>query len=151
MEVSKTLLSKFEKAYEEFKQYSNFYITFVEEAKTALQSREDFFRENLDNPDKIEDFLIEYSSLPFHYSSDLEKNKERLISVYETVQDFIEIPQEIKTEMEDILKMKSPLLFKIEDNKPILINPEHLELIKQELKKQGIVSNILKQLKSTSE
>jgi len=146
--INKTLLSSFEERYQEFKDYSTFYTKFVETAKENLKEREEFILKNIDSPEAIENFILENSTLPYYYANDLEILKERLIATYEAVKDFIELPQEVIDDMFVTIKLKSKLAFKIVAGSPEPIDPNYIEQIKAEIKKQGIIKKVLEPLAS---
>mgnify|MGYP000891555347 CR=1 FL=1 len=143
-DIKQTLLSSFEERYKEFKEYSNFYIPYTETVKENLLNQE--LLNSLDTSEKIEDFMLENNLLPQYYSLDMERLKERLITSYEETKDFIEIPQEVKEEMDTIIQMKTKMIFKIVAGRPEVIDPSHIELIKSEIKKSKIIKNAVESL-----
>ena len=140
-EVKKTLLSSFEERYKEFKDYSDFYIKETEKVKESILNEE--LLKSLDTPEKIEDFILNNQLLPQYYALDMERLKERLITSYEDIGMFIEIPQEVKDDMETIQKLKTKMIFKIVAGNAEIIDPNHLELLKQEIKNSKIIKSTI--------
>ena len=143
-DIKQTLLSSFEERYKEFKEYSNFFIPYTETVKENILNQE--LLDSLTTPEKIEEFMLENNLLPQYYSLDMERLKERLITCYEDLKDFIEIPQEVKEEMDTIIQMKTKMIFKIVAQKPEAIDPSHIELIKNEIKKSKVIKNTVESL-----
>lgn len=140
-EIKKTLLSTFEERYKEFKEYSDFYIKETEKVKENILNEE--LLNSLDSPEKIEDFILNNQILPQYYALDMEKLKERLLTSYEDIGLFIEIPKEVKEDMEAVQKLKTKMIFKIVGGQAEVIDQSHLELLKKEIKDSKIIKNTI--------
>lgn len=140
-EIKKTLFSTFEERYKEFKEYSDFYIKETEKVKENILNEE--LLNSLNTPEKIEDFVLNNQILPQYYALDMEKLKERLLASYEDIGLFIEIPQEVKEDMEAVQKLKTKMIFKIVGGQAEIIDPNHLELLKKEIKNSKIIKNTI--------
>jgi len=129
--MQETLLSKLETNFKEFREYGTFYFKFAKEYKEKQKERDEFVLANIEDEKLISEYIYEATVTPTYYAKDLERHKERLITVYETIQDVVEIPVEIKTEMAEIIKKKNPIIFKIVAGEPIPVDEQVLEDLKR--------------------
>ena len=132
--MQETLLSRFETAFSEFKKYGTFYFDFVKDYKNKREEQAKFLTENINDPEKVQEYILEYSSLPQFYAQDLDKFKERVITMYELLEDTVEFSAEIKKEMEEISPKKNPILFKIVEGKAVAVSEDLIVSLKLKAK-----------------
>lgn len=128
----------FEVVYQEYKDYENF---FKSTAPKIKQQREDFAKyaeENISNIDLVTEHLFEIEAEPQFYQNDLVKLQNRLYITYQTVKDVIEIPAEIKKEIEAFPQPKQ--IYTIKNGTAQEIDLEYIGKLKTEAKKQYSVT-----------
>lgn len=118
----------FQTAYSEYKEYETF---FKNVAPKIKQQREEFSQKVLNNPNDVENLteeLFDNNTRPVSYQTDLINLQNRLLTTYETVKDVIEIPAEVKKEIETFIKPKQ--LYKIDKGEAIELDPEYMKQMK---------------------
>lgn len=131
--MKETLESIFDSAYNEYKEYETFFKNIAPKIK---EQREDFVKFSQDNQDNIElltDKLFEIETEPVNYQNDLLKLQTKLIHTYNTVKEVIEIPDEIRIEVEKFILPKQ--IYTIKSGEAVIIDPEYNNKIRTESKK----------------
>jgi hypothetical protein len=128
LNIEEVLKTDFETVYQEYKSYETFIKGIVEEVKKDREGFAKFAQENSTDVDKIVDKLIEVNEKPILYQNDLMRLQLRLVYSYDLVKGIVEIPQEIKTEIEN---SRPKQLFKIENGEAVVLDQELIDKIKQ--------------------
>jgi len=131
--MKEILQNNFEVAYKEFKEYETFLKNAAPKIKESREQFVQFSQENNDNTALLTERLFEDQVIPTYYQNDLLKLQNKVITVFETVKDVLEIPAEIKTEVEALIPPKQ--MYKITAGTAEEIDPEHNSKIKEEAKK----------------
>lgn len=98
----KEILEKvFEKYYQEFKQYDTCANTLAKKVVEDRKNFEKFALENQDNFEDLESMLFQVNEKQILHLQDLAILKARLKIVTEALQDAIDIPEEIKKEVNE--------------------------------------------------
>lgn len=138
------LKNYFEIIYLEYKDYEKFIKTIAPQVIEDRKNFASFAQENKDNIELLIDKLVEVNEKPVLYQNDLQKLQLKLAFTYEAIKEIIEIPLEIRAEIE---KTNTKQLFKIENNEAIPLNEELLTKIKEQTKSSSrqYLMDILKQ------
>lgn len=132
--MEEILKNVFETTYKEYKDYEQF---FKSAAPKIKQQREDFAKyaeQNASNTDLITEHLFEIEAEPQFYQNDLVKLQNRLYITYHNLKDVIEIPPEIKKEIENFPQPRQ--IYTIKNAATEEIDSEYLKQLKEEAKKQ---------------
>lgn len=124
----------FEVVYNEYKQYENFVKEIAPKIKKEREDFDKYVTENLDKQEELLEKLFELNEKPVQFQNDLLKLQVKLIYTYEALKDTIEIPQEIKTEIENFVKPK--ILFLIDNGEAKEIDPSLNKEIRDKVKAQ---------------
>lgn len=124
----------FEVVYNEYKQYENFVKEIAPKIKKEREEFDKYVTENLDKQEELLEKLFELNEKPVQFQNDLLKLQVKLIYTYEALKDTIEIPQEIKTEIENFVKPK--ILFLIDNGEAKEIDPSLNKEIRDKVKAQ---------------
>lgn len=117
-----TLENIFEKAYQDYVAYEKY---IKAESKNVAKGREEFAKFALANKDKTDlilERMYEVNEKPVLLGIDSTNIKTRLVNLYDALKDLIEIPKEVKEEINAFPRIK--YFYKIEDGEAIPINPE---------------------------
>ena len=128
LNIEEVLKTDFETVYQEYKSYETFIKVIAEEVKKDREGFAKFAQENSTDADKIVDKLIEVNEKPILYQNDFMRLQLRLVYSYDLVKGILEIPQEIKTEIEN---SRPKQLFKIENGEAVVLDQELIDKIKQ--------------------
>ena len=128
LNIEEVLKTDFETVYQEYKSYETFIKGIAEEVKKDREGFAKFAQENSTDTDKIVDKLIEVNEKPILYQNDFMRLQLRLVYSYDLVKGIVEIPQEIKTEIEN---SRPKQLFKIENGEAVVLDQELIDKIKQ--------------------
>lgn len=128
LNIEEVLKTDFETVYQEYKSYETFIKGIAEEVKKDREGFAKFAQENSTDADKIVDKLIEVNEKPILYQNDFMRLQLRLVYSYDLVKGIVEIPQEIKTEIEN---SRPKQLFKIENGEAVVLDQELIDKIKQ--------------------
>jgi len=131
--MEEILKNNFEISYQEFKEYEQFLKNAAPKIKKEREEFTQFTIDNSSNTEAITDKLFEIETTPVNYQNDLLKLQNKLITTYHTVKDCIEIPAEIKKEVESLISPKQ--IYKIKNGEAQEIDPSYTEKIKVESKK----------------
>lgn len=143
LNIEEVLKTDFEIIYQEYKEYETFIKGIAEEVKKSRESFAKFAQENSTDIDKIVDKLIEVNEKPILYQNDLMRLQLRLVYSYDLVKGILEIPQEIKIEVENL---RPKQLFKIEKGESVALDQELIDRIKQKTveNSRDYLKNLLK-------
>jgi len=131
--MEEILKNNFEVAYKEYKEYESYFKSAAPKIKEEREQYVKFAEKHKDDLDTLADKLFEIQSVVGLKENDLIKLQVRLITVYEMVKDILEIPADIKKEIEAFVKPKQ--YYKIEQGEAIEIDPELSRRVKEEGKK----------------
>jgi len=131
--MEEILKNNFEISYQEFKEYEQFLKNAAPKIKKEREEFTQFTIDNSSNTEAITDKLFEIETIPVNYQNDLLKLQNKLITTYHTVKDCIEIPAEIKKEVESLIAPKQ--VYKIKNGEAQEIDASYTEKIKVESKK----------------
>ena len=120
------LKSHFEIVYQDFKKYEEFLKKESENIKKERESFNNFVVENKDDTEVILSRLFEINEKPTFYREDFQKLGLKLYYTYETLQNILEIPQEIRTEIESL---KPRYYYNIFEGQAKVIVKEYVERI----------------------
>lgn len=146
-DTTKILEDIFESEYNEYTLYND-YIKSI--SKKVAKEREEFAKfalQNKEDIDKILDHMFDVNEKPALLGLDLTKLQTRLFNTYNVVKDIIEIPKEVREEINSLPKPR--LAYKIENGGAVAIDPKANEETKKYAKEQGIryVKEVLKMSK----
>lgn len=138
-----TVENIFETAYKEYKEYETFVKEIAPQIKTERENYQKFVKENLDNLDLCTEKLFEINEKPAHYQNDLILLQKRLIDYYEIAKEVVEIPQEIKTEIESFIKPQQ--IYFIQNGAAKEINPEKTKELREKVREtyNEIIKNLI--------
>ena len=128
LNIEEVLKTDFETVYQEYKSYETFIKGIAEEVKKDRAGFAKFAQENSTDADKIVDKIIEVNEKPILYQNDFMRLQLRLVYSYDLIKGIVEIPQEIKTEIEN---SRPKQLFKIENGEAVVLDQELIDKIKQ--------------------
>lgn len=131
--MKETLEAIFDTAYNEYKEYETFYKNIAPQIKEQREQFIKFSQENQDNIDVLTDKLFDIETEPLNYQNDLLRLQTRLVHTYNAIKEAIEIPAEIKTEVEKFVLSKQ--IYTIRTGEAIEIDPEYNKKIREEGKK----------------
>jgi len=112
----------FETNYAEFKQYESYLQT---ESKKLEKDRANFAKfalENKNDLDMVVERMFEINEKPALQKNDLVKLQNRLINMYDIIKDVIDIPKEVREEINSLPKPR--VSYKIEGDKAVEINKD---------------------------
>ena|SRR5690606_14277343 len=112
----------FETNYAEFKQYESYLQT---ESKKLEKDRANFAKfalENKNDLDTVVERMFEINEKPALQKNDLVKLQNRLINMYDIIKDVIDIPKEVREEINSLPKPR--VSYKIEGDKAVEINKD---------------------------
>lgn len=112
----------FETTYAEFKQYESY---LQQESKKLEADRSNFAKfalENKSNLEEVVEKMFEINEKPALQKNDLVKLQNRLINMYDIVKDVIDIPKEVREEINSLPKPR--MSYKIEDDRAVEINKD---------------------------
>lgn len=130
MEDIKILENNFNAVYQEYKEYQTFLKNSAEEIK---KQRENLAKISNDNEEEIIEKAFEVLTKPHYYAEDLLKLQVRLKSIYDFSKDVLEIPSEIKEEIDKFLVNRQ--IYRIEKGAPKEIDTEYTKKLTEEAKK----------------
>lgn len=130
--MKEVLESIFEVNYKEYKDYENFVKALAPLIKKDREDFQEFAKNNLEDESLLVEKMFDINAKPAYYQNDLILLQNRLVYSYETIKDVIEIPQEIKQEIENFVKPQ--LQYKVESGIAIEIDAEKTEKITKQAK-----------------
>ncbi len=113
--MKEQILAQFDTQYQEYKNYKNFLEKYSADKMVEMKNSVGKLLEK--DPVDLEDavkFVIEYRSNPIMFATDLDLHKERVLSAYQVLENAVEFPQEIKTEMKELQESKRKPIFIID-------------------------------------
>lgn len=117
-----TIKEIFEITYAEFKQYESYLSS---EAKSLEKERANFAKyalENRANMEMIVEKMFEVNEKPALQKNDLVKLQNKLTNMYDIVKDVIDIPKEVREEINSLPKQR--MSYKIDGDKAVEINKD---------------------------
>ena len=154
-QIKKQLLNQFEIYYKEYKDYEQFVTRNLEEQKTPIKEKiQAMFGETATDEQAVE--LVTMSRVyPILYAQDLEHKKEEILTAFSMVEGLdLEIPAEIKTELQNLKEKKFPYMFTIKNGEPQPLNKERMDLIVKKAKTPEYIEQamaFIKNLKALEE
>lgn len=134
------LKSQFEIVYQDFKKYEDFLKAESENIKKERENFNEFAVKNKDNIDLVLERLFEINERPTFYREDFQKLGLKLYYTYEALQNVLEIPQEIRTEIENL---KPRYYYNIFEGQAKVIDQEYVDKISS-LSKETYKQNLKK-------
>lgn len=143
----KILEDVFENEYSEYTLYNN-YVKSI--SKKIAKEREEFAKfalQNKEDMEKVLDHMFDVNEKPALLGLDIVKLQTRLFNTYNVVKDIIDIPKEIREEINSLPKPR--LAYKIENGEAVAIDPKANEETRKYAKDQGMryVKDLLKMSK----
>ena len=138
--MTEGLKSQFEIVYQDFKKYEDFLKAESENIKKERENFNEFAVQNKDNMDLVLERLFEINERPTFYREDFQKLGLKLYYTYETLQNVLEIPQEIRTEIENL---KPRYYYNIFEGQAKVIDQEYVDKISS-LSKETYKQNLKK-------
>lgn len=138
--MTEGLKSQFEIVYQDFKKYEDFLKAESENIKKERENFNEFAVQNKDNIDLVLERLFEINERPTFYREDFQKLGLKLYYTYEALQNILEIPQEIRTEIENL---KPRYYYNIFEGQPKVIDQEYVDKISN-LSKETYKQNLKK-------
>lgn len=131
LNIEEVLKSAFETIYQEYKSYETFMGKLEEKTKKGRDEYPQFVQDNIGDVDKIVNKLVEINDAPVCHGNDFMRLKFRLLYSYDLIKGIVEIPQEIKTEIEN---SRPKQLFKIENGEAVVLDQDLLDKIREKTK-----------------
>lgn len=147
MNLEKVLLNKFEVSYKEYKEYDNFYNSISEGVKSTMKDKVKDLVSQPEDLEKATEFVISTQALPMMYAIDLNILKETVLNSYNMCKDIVEVPGDVKAEMEELASSKSKLMFRIEKGQAKELDPELIQKYKDRISPEAI-QEILRRFKN---
>jgi RNA-splicing ligase RtcB len=147
MSLEKTLLNSFEMYYKEYKEYSNF---FEDNKAKVMSTMKDKVKELMKTPDDLEKatkFVLETQSMPMLYAIDLNLLKESVLVAYQVCKDVVEIPSEVKQELEELKEKKTKQMYTVKKGVAEELSSELIKQYKDRVTPEAI-QEILKRFKN---
>lgn len=147
MSLEKILLNKFEITYKEYKDYNDFYNITSENVKATMKNK---VKELISQPDDLQkatEFVINTQALPMLHALDLNILKETVLTAYSICKDIIEIPEQIRLEMNELTQSKSNIMFTIDKGEAKELHPELIQKYKDRISPEAI-QEILRRFKN---
>jgi len=146
------LLQNFELFYKEWKEMDTFF-TKNEDQKLAGMGEmiTNLLSSETENPQAVVEFVIETRGLPALYAQQLERNKEELLAVYNLIENVVEIPAEIKKDVENLREKKTKIIFKIEKGEPVTVDEQFVNEYLARLKSPQFLQQTLTTVKNITE
>lgn len=143
--MEEIIKNNLEVVYKEFKDYEAYFKGIAPKIKEAREKFSEFAMQNYDDTDVLMKNYLENDVTPELHKADLITLQNKLIYTYEAVRDAIEIPAEIKNEIESFIKPKQVYIIQAGEAKEI--DPEHTAKIKSAAKEyyKPIVEQLQKQ------
>ena len=146
--MEEKLIKNLDKYYKEFKDYENYFNSYNEEQTKVIPEKIKEFLANEASKEKAFEFMVDIRIKPSLMGLDLNILKERLLTAYETVENLeLEIPQEIKTEIEELKSKKDTFIFTVKNSELHIVDqirydkalentkrPEYLNMFLEEVK-----------------
>lgn len=142
----KTLEGIFETVYNEYKEYKDFLNSQTKDIEKGRNSFAKFAIDNKDNMDLITDKLFEVNEKPALQKNDFVKLQNKISNIYDVLKDVIDIPKEVREEINSIPKQR--LSYKIEDGKAVEINVDMNNEIRKYAKEDINTKNFIKSILS---
>lgn len=131
--MKELLENAFDTAYNEYKEYETFLKNIAPKIKEQRDSFAQYAIDNSKDTEVLTDKLFEIEVEPMNYQNDLLRLKTRLWNVYQTVKEAIEIPAELKTEIDKFILPVQ--VYVIKAGQPVEIDPEFNKKMRDEGKK----------------
>lgn len=147
MSLDKILLNTFEVYYKEYKDYSNF---FEENKSKVMATMKDKVKELMKTPEdmnKATNFVLETQSVPMLYAIDLNNLKESVLVAYNICKGLVDIPEDIKVEIEALKDSKTKQMYTIKKGLSEELNPSLIKQYKDRVTPEAI-QEILKRFKN---
>lgn len=125
----KTIQNRFEVFYKEYSEYDQFVKSDQETKKEGMKKRVEEIWENNASEEDLVEFNRQITVYPQMYIKDLNALKEKLLVAYDMVEGIVEIPAEIKTEIEQLKPLTDKPMFIVKQNKPIPVDEERINLL----------------------
>jgi hypothetical protein len=126
--------NNFEVAYKEYKEYETFFLKKVSSAEDRRKEIAQYVLDNRDNQDATVNKVFESGVGYLFHEKDLKALRTKLYHIFKAYEDILEIPQEIKTEINNF-KIE-PLNFFIENGEAKEVNKELFQQIKTQIKQE---------------
>ena len=150
--MEEKLLVQFDVFYNEYQEYNNF---FEKNQKERIANMSDTVRKLIEKePLDIKaatEFVFENSGYPQCYAVDLNLLKERLLAVYQFIENIVEFPEEVKTEMSKLREMKDVPMFTIRTGKPEVLNQPKIDKLLAQLKSPEVIKNTVETMKNIAQ
>lgn len=143
MENIDILKEIFETSYTEFKEYESYINSELKKLEKERGNFAKFALDNKGNLDTVVEKMFDVNEKPALHKNDLVKLQSRLISMYDIVKDVIEIPKEVREEINSLPKQR--LSYKIDNGKAVEINKDMNNEIRKFVKDNNMafVKNII--------
>ena len=130
----KELENQFEQVYREYKNYEAFYNTIKKSPEERRKETAEYVLQNKEDEQSVIDKVFESGVGYLFYEKDLQLLRDRLVNVFKFVEGVLEIPQEIKTEINSL--QISPQFFIVDSSlKAIEVDQNATKRIKEQIKK----------------
>jgi hypothetical protein len=135
----------FQNHYSEYKDYETYIKSKTKKLEKDRNEFAKFALANQSDMDKVLTHMFEVNEKPALQANDLMKLQTRLVNTYETLKEIIDLPKEVREEINAIPKPK--LSYKIEDGKDVEINKQANDEIRKYVRENSldfIKNNIFK-------
>lgn len=147
--MKEKLIINFDKFYKEFKDYLIYFQNYEKEQTETIPQRIKPFLEKDLSPEEAFNFTFEIKTKPIMMSVDLNILKERLLTAYEMVENLeLEIPQEVKTEIEELKQKKDTLIFAVKNNEIAILDQEKYDKTIERTKRPEYFEEFQRELKN---
>lgn len=133
----------FDTSYSEYKQYDLYLKTEYKKLEKERGGFAKFALENKSNLDIVIEKMFEVNEKPALQKNDLVKLQNRLINMYDIIKDVVNIPKEVREEINSLLRPR--MSYKIEGDKAVEINKDMNNEIRKFVKDNNMafVKNVI--------
>lgn len=135
MEDIEVVKEIFETAYTEFKEYEAYLNSQIKNIEKGREGFQKFAIENKNNLELIFERMFEVNEKPALQKNDLIKLQNKLIYMYEIVKDVIDIPKEVREEINSLPKPR--LSYKIDNGEAVEINKDMNKEIRKHVRENS--------------
>jgi len=147
--MEEKLIINFDKFYKEFKDYLLYFKNYEKEQTETIPQRVKQFLDKDLSSEEAFNFTLEIKTKPIMMSVDLNILRERVLTAYEMIENLeLEIPQEVKTEIEELKQKKDTLIFAVKNNEIAILDQEKYDKTIERTKRPEYFEEFQRELKN---
>jgi len=147
--MEEKLIINFDKFYKEFKDYLLYFKNYEKEQTETIPQRVKQFLDKDLSSEEAFNFTLEIKTKPIMMSVDLNILRERVLTAYEMIENLeLEIPQEVKTEIEELRQKKDTLIFAVKNNEIAILDQEKYDKTIERTKRPEYFEEFQRELKN---